>query len=615
MSRSSHRALDASLVLLAAMGVELALNRLAVPALRPLDRSPPGWYAALDHAALFVFHFASVLAVAVLLRAIWQTVADAPRSRAVRGALAASGFAAAATSGWAIVCTPSLRLQFALQTAFSATIAVIVLSQVRRRGHLWTKLGVVVVAVPLLAQYYAPFVLRVIDGADLSLFPNIPHHELPNRVRNWGQVSIAVAALASPYLFAPRPARWSLAKPAPLVVATFVGLVAGIVVREQRAVGTELAMMGLGIDIGPTGAPHGMVGIYLLALVSITWTLVSCLIAEAPARRRIGVGLGLLVVAGYAFAWPLQYAVALVGLLAIDRAADDVRRQESELEAAGAAFHLPAIAAAAWADYVRSIVNALGGDTHAQSMTSQHGHGATVTHIVGRRRGVPMQLRITRSHGAVQVVDVTLGRRPPADREPDWTLHARSERVFAIGSHPEPPPTHAPATKTGDALFDRRFRVRDAGGVTAALLDDSLRARATAVLDGWLALWRGDSLHYRVCPGRGAPLDTPIPISELAARGAPGADAAAKIITLLDLLADIAQRAKLDATAGTDERTPARAPHAASDAAPNAAGTDDGTPAREPHAASDAAPNAVGTDGVAAAAPPRGVGDDDTAAD
>src|SRR5690606_9798923 len=100
-------------------------------------------------------------------------------------------------------------------------------------------------------QFYAPFVLEVVQGADLSMYPNVPDTELAPRLRAWGQLSAVTAALLSPYLFGPRPLRASIPKVAPAVIATFVGLVAGLLVREHYDVSMELAARGLGFDIGP----------------------------------------------------------------------------------------------------------------------------------------------------------------------------------------------------------------------------------------------------------------------------------------------------------------------------------------------------------------------------
>ncbi len=113
---------------------------------------------------------------------------------------------------------------------------------------------------------------------------------------------------------------------------------------------------------------------------------------------------------------------------------------------------------------------------------------------------------------------------------------------MGIGAHPPPPATSAPAARSGDGEFDRRFRMRDAGGLGDRLFDDGLRARATALLDGWMAYWPGRGLIYCVLPGVGAPLENPIPITQLAFRGAIWEGAVDRLVTVLDLLTQVATR-------------------------------------------------------------------------
>ena len=55
---------------------ELALNRLAVPALRPPgDLKPPFWHQLIDHFGLFFMYFASTLAIGVLGYVLWGLLA------------------------------------------------------------------------------------------------------------------------------------------------------------------------------------------------------------------------------------------------------------------------------------------------------------------------------------------------------------------------------------------------------------------------------------------------------------------------------------------------------------------------------------------------------------
>jgi hypothetical protein len=93
--------------------------------------------------------------------------------------------------------------------------------------------------------------------------------------------------------------------------------------------------------------------------------------------------------------------------------------------------------------------------------------------------------------------------------------------------------------KTGDQAFDDRFKARGSRRAFDRLLDDGLRARAAATLDGWVAYWEPDALRYRVYPGRGAPLDHPMPLSDLAlARGA----SADRLVAVVELLLEIGAR-------------------------------------------------------------------------
>lgn len=550
MVRATRRssAADLAVLLLVVMIVELALNRLAVPALRPATETPGAWHRNLDRVALFIFHFATVIAIGALGRALWETVRTRERYTMVaRALIAASGAVFLAVTTWAVVGSSGASTTFVLQAAFTLTLLMIVAAQITRAGDPRTRVGLVLLSLPLLIHFYGPFALRVLHGADPSMYPNLPDPYLPARVREWGQWSLVLAAMSAPYCFAPLPLRSATARVAPLVIATFVGLIAGVVIRQHYEVGMEVAMRGLGFDMGPH-APRSRIALIILALVSMTWTLVACTTADTSARRRIGVGIGLVVLGGYAFSWPLQYLVGVVGVLLIGDAAHTVAEEESA--ETRREFRAPPIDDEAWQRFVAEIVRALraketGESPETSAITTETELGIIETKVLTTARGIPIALRVARADGAVQAIDVQCGASVPRTDPPAWSLHALPERKLAMGTHPEPPSTSAPTIKTGDFAFDRRFRVRDAASHTDTLLDDALRARATAMLDGWLAYWPGKTLYYRVFPGRGAPLDTPIPVTELAFRGADAPQSADKLLTLLDLLTDMAERAKV----------------------------------------------------------------------
>jgi hypothetical protein len=119
-----------------------------------------------------------------------------------------------------------------------------------------------------------------------------------------------------------------------------------------------------------------------------------------------------------------------------------------------------------------------------------------------------------------------------------FTIAAKRERMG--DAHPEPPPSGGKAL-LGDDGFDVRFRSRGDRAALAGALDEGVRARLTATMDGWLAGWSGASLRHRVYPGRGAPIDQPIPLSDLAIKRA-GPESVERLVTMVGLLADVARK-------------------------------------------------------------------------
>lgn len=538
---------------------ELAFNRLATRELRPPGaETPPVWHQVLDHFGLFSHYFASTLAVGIIGYHVWRLV----RQRALywsvpRWGLAIMGVPFLALALLSLTMSPDTGLSFWLETCFVAMVVFLVLGQVVREGDVGAKLGMMFLVVPFLVHYYGPFSFRVMAGEE-ALWS-----DLPERVQRLGQWTMVMAALVSPYCFAPRPFMRSAARLAPLAVATFVGVIGVVIVRQHYEVGMRLAHHGLGVELGP-GAPSEFLALYLIALGTITWTLAACLTADSVSRRDIGVGLALVVVGGYGFDWPLQYLVSMVGLMTIGAATVRVAEEERSQASYEPAFRAPPIADAVWKGYVAKVVAALspasaagpkgdgdddddGSDGSAspsvKTVTVRGDNERATTHIVAQRHGVEVAMRIERYQDSIAAIEIRCGRDPQPDATPQWTLYARPERLLGIGAHPEPPATPAPVQKVADPPFEQRFRVRDAGGFTAALLDEALRARAIALIDGWLAYWDGRGLVYCVCPGHGAPLDHPIPITELAFRGTGAEPSVERLVRVVDLLATMASRA------------------------------------------------------------------------
>ncbi len=537
-------------LLLIVTAIELALYRLAVPALMPTGaETPPWWHQALNYAGLFLFYFCSALALGLLaLELARHTRRSDLYAGFARWWLVGAGSAFIIASLIDTVVVPSEAMSIWLEVAFALTLLGLIAAQLTRPGDLGARVGLALMTMPLFIHFY---------GVVRALFLD---EEIATS-QSLGQWSLVLAALVSPYCFAPRPFLRAATRVGPLVVAVFVGVIGAVVLRQNYVVGMELAARGLGIEI-PPAAPTSMIALYLMGLGALAWTLASTLTSPSPARRHIGVGVGLLFVGGYGFAWPLQYLVSLVGLMAIGAAARVVREEETGFGAETARYRVPPIQPEVWAAWIAVLVEKLRGiepdaPSPASSVTVEADEGAVRTHVVATLGAVPLRLTVERQDGSIGRIDIVAGELPSAPGAPAWTLHACPPQQ--VGVHPEPPRTPAPLRRTGDEPFDARFHIRDADTYSDVLLDETGRSRAVELVDGWLAVWPRQGLQYRVHPGRGAPLDNPIPITELAFRASAGAASADRMTALLQFLADLVARLQPDrspsgsGTAGPDQ--------------------------------------------------------------
>ena len=507
--------IDLVALVLGVLILELALNRLAVPVLRPAE-SIPGWHRTLDRVALFTFYLASLVALGAALLQVFG-LARAPRlwRPGLERLLAFLLLGLVALAGYAMFVPPSPATSLLVESSLAAVLVVVTVASTLGTGDVRARVGVIVILLPFFVHFYAA-IAQVIAGENLA---NL-------QLRYLGHYALVGCAVLSPVLFAP-PTR----RAAPLLAAGFVGVFAFVILTRFYEVGMELAARGLGVELGPA-APLGLIVSYVLATALATYTLAATLSARHPGRRRVGIGLALLVVAGHGYHWPVHIVAVALGALAIARGAALLGRTP-ETEKNRTSFRPPRMNDDAWHGYRDQLAAALGA-----GQSQDDGIHASVG-------GHDVHLRFDRASGSLVTISVRVGE-PRPDAAPDWTLASRPARSVGVGQHPRPPAViQGKALVTGDAAFDERFRAVGPQALTDTLLDDDLRARATAILDGWLALWDGRTLVYEVWPGRGAPLDMPVPITELAFRSAPAPDASEKLVSVLELLSAIATRARI----------------------------------------------------------------------
>lgn len=525
MAKRFFGRLTAIHVLLVVAVLEVAVNRVTVPLLRPAKGAPPTWHTLLDYLGLFLFYFAGTLAAFALLTRSLSAIAarrDA-RDTAAHALLAAATVLAAIPL---VVAVPA-SLVLALEIAFAAAVLALVASVYGRDRDLGISVGLPVVVAPLL--------LHSINAIGSEYFwPESSYDGTGAEIARAGLMALCIAALITPYCFAPRPFAYAVTRPVPFLVAVMLAGVGMVVAKLAYPVAAKGASLAVGVQLAHA-QPDRWLAVYLLAILTLAWTLASCAIARSEARRTVGAGLALVVLGGYAFKWPHHYLLPLLGVALIADAARRVR--DEELAAMPLAVEAPPIGDTVWSAYVGAVAQGLRrtlGNVH--TLTTRGEGGLTSSLIVGDAGGTPVRARIERIEGCVLGLDVVCGREIDEVRAATLTVWAIPAR--GLGLNPQGPPA-APLFRTGDPAFDERFKARGSSPAFRALFDDGLRARAVATLDGWLAYWQRDGLRYRVYPGRGAPLDHPMPLSDLALGRIPEAE---RLVSVIELLVDVAAR-------------------------------------------------------------------------
>jgi hypothetical protein len=510
--------------------LELAINRVAIgsrtsPGLVTLrlhvGSPPPDWYRYLSYAGLFLFYFAGTLAVAILAGRVVALMTRGLRAQIAGVCLAIAGVLAAMP----LLFAGSASTTFALEVAFAVAVLLVVIATFGKHRDLGVQLGTIMFAVPLLVHTISVIGAKYVwpDGAFDT--PGI-------MMAKAGVLTLCLAALTSPYLFAPRPFARAVTRPAPVLLAMAIAAIGAIAARTWYTTVAKGASLAIGVEL-TQGAADPRLALYLLAIATLTWTLASCAFAGSEARRQIGVGIAMIILGGYAFRWPHHYLLPLVGLAMIADAAHRVR--DEELAAMPISSDTPPIADAPWTAYIAAVKRGLERSfVGVHTLTTRGEQGLTSSLVTADRGGLPVRARIERIDGSVMALDVVIGREIDEMRAATLTLWAIPPR--ALGINPAGPPA-APLFKTGDAPFDERFKTRGSSIAHQKLFDEGLRGRAAATLDGWLAYWDGEGLRYRVYPGRGAPLDHPLPLSDLALGRTATAD---RLVAVIELLVDIA---------------------------------------------------------------------------
>lgn len=506
--------LTAALVVFAAL--ELLLNRLAGRLFLPqLPQLPPG---AGKSSAFFVsstgpllFHLTGVLGLFVLLAALAGLLLRGELfPRAIRFTVLIVGLAF-----WVLVASA---------VAFGVVPASFFL-------HLEISFGSMALLV-IVGALVGPMRRRVKLGVALFGLPGVLHAAaLVGERRGWmsvaaagtlahvGELTLLLACLAAPVLLPPRPPqerRWRLA----LGVAT--ALTAALIV----AMATRFDLMqasflyGLRLELPRLGSWLGLA--YVTALFCWSYTAAQLLL-DKGGMRLAGYGLLLLAIAGYQVTSPVEFVLALVGLLALS---------VGELRAVPYGdTSRPRVTSADWRAYVGRLATAAGDGTSPddlppEAVIVEEGE-LEVSRIRAHRRGLPVALRLLRRRGVLSELEVTVGEAgrsgPDAsiERHRTWLARSPEQRVAK------------PRVKTGDASFDERLSVHGA----APLGDPGLRGRVLrAAGGGVLSLWSGAAARYHAIGlSVGEQADPPFSGS------VDGEAPVGNVVAILDTLADLVE--------------------------------------------------------------------------
>jgi len=531
----SLRGVTAIHVLLLGAVLEVVINRCAVPMLRPMLDEPPLWHMVLDYIGLFVMYFTGILAVIVLVARCIGAIDDRGRSLRDMFAHVMLGVAALVAAVPLLVTVPPWT-SFLLEIMFALAVLATVASVFGRDRDLGIQIGLPLLALPVIFHTVMQIAAGLVwpDGAFDA--PGGPSTQFLKAA----VMMLSIAALATPYCFAPRPFARAVARPIPIVIAMAVAATGAVIARIYYVTLATATHFAIGIQMS-TDADRKL-ALYLLAIATLAWTVSACATAGSAARRLVGLGIAFLVLGGYEFHWPHHYLLPLLGLALIAEAARDVREQE--LAAMPFLAEAPPIHDTGWSGFVGVIAQGLRRSlTEVHSLTTRAENGIMSSVVVGEANGLPVRTRIERYEGSVVAVDIVIGREIDELRGSTVTLCAvpQGEATFlkrATAANPPGPPA-APLFKAGDAAFDAKFRSRGNVVMFSKLFDESIRNKAVTQLDGWLAYWDGEGLRYRIYPGRGAPLDHPLPLSDLALGRTPSAE---RLISVVELLLEIATR-------------------------------------------------------------------------
>jgi hypothetical protein len=472
-------------LLAATLLLELLLNRVGGRLLHEEVLMPPLLGQVIDVGGRFLFFFSSALAVMLAAGGFGRFALASslvPRGARLATAAPAMLFILLALVGIFVRLRGALVIY--MQGSFTALVTLVALAAVLGRGSPRRRLGLAVLVLPLGLRFAGIFLEaggRTEAGRTAGLY---------------GQLAMVAGGLALPACFGalPRERRGWVA----MLVAAGVFMATIGALMGDREMFARLAAYAVGIE-WPLG--HLMEGLFVSSLAAWAWVVVGRVTMPGPSRL-LGLGLGLIGLAGYQLHRPGYLAASLTGFLCLALAGECERHTSA--------------APAGWQLAFRKMAETL--------EFKEMDEAAGVVRMRGERGGHEVEIRLGHRAGELPQLEIVCGHAPLQEPAP---LSLTRQGTARLGK------AEGELIETGDLAFDTAFRIRDARVLTGPdlILTDESRQSLVELVEGWLGVWPGQGICYRVRE------------SNLSARLMAGEDEAlVRLTALADLLVELPQR-------------------------------------------------------------------------
>jgi hypothetical protein len=522
-TRPALARLDLPAALLALAVLELILSRWGVRIFfaGPLARLSPG-AGALEFAGRFALYAMALTGIATFcylsVAALWRGDLFSLPVRLLH--LATLTYFLPAAVACVIARGGSEALLLHMRAGATLGAVVMLAGVLAGRAEARAKVGALCLVVPLVCGFYSALAFVVpwlAPGGDMT--------GLPTHAHRIGESAIVAAAVVSFLCFMPVERARRLGGFGPLLLAVAVAVGAALVSARRFDLAVRAAAFGLGVEL-PLSL--GLRAVYFAALFALVLTVLSLVATGGPARSR-GVGIALIVLAGYQPQHPLHLLLLAVGSLTFALATAEPRAGGAPAPAPRPVVRFDDPAWRRFAATLRQALAAAGPpDGPPPEAVVVDGDEGVITRLRHERGDLPLTLRFLCREGLLREIDFAIG---PTDTGPPLLSLTSRAGGRALG-----PTADGPAIETGDLDFDRAFKVRGRAEVADAF-DAPLRARVRD-LKGWLGVWPGGGVRYHAAPGSPGELDGVVPAAAVAA-----ADPAAAATTLavVETLAAIAR--------------------------------------------------------------------------